>query len=86
MFPSRPSRSTVASSLFVRLCGAIGIVEPKAVKMSTPSTVQKKEECGPESTEDDPFVAPFPNKYRDKFSSPCDSCFHKWYDGVGLIH
>lgn len=86
MFPSRPFRIIVTSLLFVCLFGEIGIVEPKAVKPSIPSTDEKKEENVILSTEDDPFVAPFPNKYRDKFSSPCDSCFNKWYANGELFH
>ncbi|KAK8794252.1 hypothetical protein WA171_003376, partial [Blastocystis sp. BT1] len=51
----------------------------------TPSKIPKTDGTDQVQTESDlrkdhdldPFVAPYPNKYRDKFCSPCSTCFNQ---------
>lgn len=57
----------------------------------TPSKIPKTDGTDQVQTESDlrkdhdldPFVAPYPNKYRDKFCSPCSTCFNQWY-AIGM--
>ena len=49
----------------------------KIAKTDEINKVQEEEEAG-NSSGLDPFVAPYPNRYRDKFSSPCNICFNQW--------
>ena len=54
------------------------VTPPKIPK--TDGTDQAQREKNSRKDHDlDPFVAPYPNKYRDKFCSPCSTCFNQWY-------
>ena len=43
------------------------------------TTGNTNEESPKQDHSNDPFVAPFPNRYREKYSTPCSACFTNWY-------
>ena len=45
----------------------------------TKSTPPEEKESTPNVAADAPFVAPYPNRYREKYSSPCANCFKNWF-------
>lgn len=50
---------------------------PKSSDQSKSAPLKEEAETQRDSV-DAPFVAPFPNRYREKYSTPCANCFKNW--------
>ena len=58
---------------FEQFCRQFAYSPEKSAKVKNPPPVE--EEKTQSKSEDAPFVAPYPNRYREKYSSPCPNCF-----------
>ncbi len=57
------------------IVGVIAFHDPIDAEMPSKTVNSEVKE---EVTAISPFVAPYPNRYRDKFSTPCNDCFTQW--------
>lgn len=58
---------------FEQFCSQFAYSPEKSAKVKNPPPIE--EEKTQSKSEDAPFVAPYPNRYREKYSSPCPNCF-----------
>ena len=61
---------------FEQFCRQFAYSPEKSAKGKNPPPVEG--ERTQSKSEDAPFVAPYPNRYREKYSSPGPNCFKIW--------